>query len=322
MLRKGICWIWSAVEQDAFEQTKRLFLDTVLLRFPDFDNIFYLQTDGSGVALGVEVYQLLEDGEHGVIAFASRILRGPELLYTVTVKELLSIIFGLQKYRTILLRRKLVIRTAHYALKFLKQCRLLNDRLTRWSLLLNEFDYEVEHIPGKQNVVADTFSSYPAESSGIPIRSHNSPVVAISSGNEIDVISALFSTSGLKDLAKHFGNMRELQLEDEFLGPLFRAKLQGKDHFQTNRFYHLMKIHQDVLIFFHPSDGRPKLPLPENLIDDVIQSFHEQYGHFGISKIFFLIRRHFFFPKMRLRVERIVKSCDHCQTSKFPKEGF
>ena len=322
LLRKGVRWIWSTTEQEAFDQTKQLFLDTVMLKFPDFKKVFYLQTDGSGVALGVELYQLLEDGEHGVVGFASRLLRGPELLYTVTEKELLAIIFGLQKYRTILLGHRLVIRTDHYALKFLKQCRLLNDRLTRWSLLLNEFDYEVEHIPGKQNVVADALSRYPYESSGVPVRSHNSPVVATVSVNEIEIISALFTTSGLKDLTKHFRNLRSLQLEDAFLGPLFRARLQGKTHLRENRFFQSMKIHQDLLIFFHPSDGQPRLPLPEALVDDVIQTFHEQYGHFGVSKIFSLIRRYFFFPKMRVRIERIVKSCDLCQKSKFPNRAL
>jgi hypothetical protein len=76
------------VEQGAFNKTRELFLDTVSLKFLYFSKTFYLQTDGSGVALGVEIYQLPDDGEYGVIGFASRILRGPKLLYTVTEKEL------------------------------------------------------------------------------------------------------------------------------------------------------------------------------------------------------------------------------------------
>jgi hypothetical protein len=87
---KDARWQWTAVEQGAFDKTRELFLDTDLLKFPDFSKTFYLQTDGSGVALGVELYQLLDDREHGVIGFASRILRGPELLYTMTEKELLA----------------------------------------------------------------------------------------------------------------------------------------------------------------------------------------------------------------------------------------
>ena len=131
LLRKESRWKWTGEEQESFAKTKELFLEAVILKFPDFNQVFYLQTDGSGMALGAELYQVVEGGDRGVLGFASRVLRGPELLYTVTEKELLAIIFGLQKFRTILLGHKLIIRTDHYALKFLKQFRLLNDRLTR-----------------------------------------------------------------------------------------------------------------------------------------------------------------------------------------------
>jgi hypothetical protein len=132
LLKKGTRWAWSSKEQSAFERTKELFLQTVIPHFPDFSKTFCLQTDGSGVALGVELYQLDDEGEHGVIGFASRM------------------------FRTILLGHRIIIRTDHYALKFLKQCRLLNDRLTRWSLLLNKFDYDVKHIRGRDTSKPNT----------------------------------------------------------------------------------------------------------------------------------------------------------------------
>jgi hypothetical protein len=81
-----------------FDKTREPFLDAVLVEFPDSSKAVYSQTDGSGV----ELYQLLDNGERGVIGFASRILRGPGLLYTVPGKERLAIIVGLQKYWTIL----------------------------------------------------------------------------------------------------------------------------------------------------------------------------------------------------------------------------
>jgi hypothetical protein len=318
LLRKGTGWSWTSVEQQAFERTKELFLETVILHFPNFSKTFYLQTDGSGVALGVELYQLDDAGEHGVIGFASRMLRGPELLYTVTEKELLAIIFGLQKFRTILLGHRIVIRTDHYALKFLKQCRLLNDRLTRWSLLLNEFDYDVEHIRGKDNVVADTLSRFPPDMGSVPIRGPNVPIVGATVMSEVEVISAVFTASGLGELQAHFQNLRQLQVDDPFLGPIFNARIQGGVPPDHDRLFPHFRIHQDVLIFVHPVDRTPKIALPEILVDDVIRFFHEQYGHFGITKIYSLMNRHFFFRRMRSRIERFVKSCDTCQKCKFP----
>jgi hypothetical protein len=322
LLRKGTRWNWTSVEQQAFERTKGLFLEAVILHFPNFSKTFYLQTDGSGVALGVELYQLDDAGEHGVIGFASRMLRGPELLYTVTEKELLAIIFGLQKFRTILLGHRIVIRTDHYALKFLKQCRLLNDRLTRWSLLLNEFDYDVEHIRGKDNVVADTLSRFPPDMGSVPIRGPNVPIVGATVMSEVEVISAVFTASGLGELQAHFQNLRQLQVDDPFLGPIFNARIQGGVPPDHDRLFPHFRIHQDVLIFVHPVDRTPKIALPEILVDDVIRIFHEQYGHFGITKIYSLMNRHFFFRRMRSRIERFVKSCDTCQKCKFPNRAL
>jgi hypothetical protein len=59
----------------------------------------------------------------------------------------------------------------------LKQCRLLNDPLTRWSLMPNEFDYEVEHIREKDNVVADTLSRFPPDVDAAVTRNVNLPIV-------------------------------------------------------------------------------------------------------------------------------------------------
>lgn len=130
LLKKGIAWKWTLEHQECLEKTKSLFLDTVILHFSDFTCTFYLQIDGSGVALGVEVCQVFDNGEHVVIGFASGVLRSPETFYTVMEKEVFAITFGLQKFCTILLGHKIGIRTDHFVFEFLKQCRLLNDRLT------------------------------------------------------------------------------------------------------------------------------------------------------------------------------------------------
>jgi hypothetical protein len=114
------------------------------------------------------------------------------VFYTVTEKELLVIVFGLQKFRTILLGHRVFIRTDHYALKFLKQCRLLNDPLTRWSLMPNEFDYEVEHIREKDNVVADTLSRFPPDADAAVTRNVNLPIVGATITFEKQFITALF----------------------------------------------------------------------------------------------------------------------------------
>jgi hypothetical protein len=117
-------------------------------------------------------------------------------------------------------------------------------------------------------------------------------------------------------------NLRQLQVDDPFLGPIFDARVQGVELLANERFSQHFWVHQEILIFFHPTDGTPKIALPESLAGDVIRSFHEQYGQFGITKVYSLMNRHFFLRKMRARIERFIKSCDVCQRCKFPNRAL
>lgn len=67
----------------------------------------------------------------------------------------LAIIYCCTKFRQYLIGHKFIIQTDHHALTFIKQCKLTSGRLTRWTLALQEFDFSIEHIPGKENIAAD-----------------------------------------------------------------------------------------------------------------------------------------------------------------------
>ena len=65
---------WSDAERGAFEEIKRKFSEMSMMNHPDFEKVFYLQTDASNVAVGAELYQGDEEKEHLTIAFASSCL--------------------------------------------------------------------------------------------------------------------------------------------------------------------------------------------------------------------------------------------------------
>ena len=125
-----------------------------MLHHPNFDKRFFINCDASNISLGSELYQEDEEGNHWVISFASTVLSSCERNYTVTEKELLSVVFSCIKFHTFILGYPVTIRTDHRSISFLKNCKLNHGRLTRWVLILQEYNLDWEYIPGKKNIIA------------------------------------------------------------------------------------------------------------------------------------------------------------------------
>ncbi|KAM2151480.1 hypothetical protein ACFX1R_045921 [Malus domestica] len=98
--------------------------------------------DTSDYVLGALLGQMRDKKPH-VIYYASRTLNDAQLNYSTTEKELLTVIFALDKLRSYLLGTKVIIYTDHGALKYLLTKKEAKPRLIRWMLLLQEFDVEI-----------------------------------------------------------------------------------------------------------------------------------------------------------------------------------
>lgn len=68
------------------------------------------------------LYQLDSEGEIRPIEFHSKALRGVQLNWTVTEQEFFAVINCLEKFETYLRGTKVMIKTDHKALTFVKNC--------------------------------------------------------------------------------------------------------------------------------------------------------------------------------------------------------
>lgn len=85
-------------------------------------------------------------------------MNGAKVSYTTTEKELLAIVFALEKFRAYLLGNKVIMHIDHGALRNLLNKNTAKPRLLRWLLLMKEFDIEIKDKKGSDNVVADHLS--------------------------------------------------------------------------------------------------------------------------------------------------------------------
>ena len=144
-------------QEKAFVTLRESLVRRPILRLPDHNKTFILRTDASNCVLGAALMQEHE-GRFFPIACGSKKLTSAERKYSTIEKECLAIVWEVSKIRLHVAGRPFVLQTDHQPLTFLKDAKFRNDRIMRWALALQEYDYTMKDIPGKNNVVADYLS--------------------------------------------------------------------------------------------------------------------------------------------------------------------
>lgn len=93
MTEKDKKFEWTHETENAFE--KLMLLEAPILSFPDLSKPFILSCDASDNSLGCALQQYDDSGSLKPVAYARRQLQGSKKRYTVTEKELLSVIYGI-----------------------------------------------------------------------------------------------------------------------------------------------------------------------------------------------------------------------------------
>ena len=158
MTKIGVEWDWSEAQHRAFNRLKLALTIAPVLKLPDFDWQFVVTTDASDAAVGAILEQDFGNGLQPV-AFANRKLNDAEMRYSAYERELLGIVWASSPMESTIVRgpHAVIIQTDHAPLRHLPNQASVNTRVWKWINVMQGYNLEIRHIPGKRNPT-DTLS--------------------------------------------------------------------------------------------------------------------------------------------------------------------
>ena len=148
---------WNESALAAFDLAKKALLNIQTLSFPQEDFPFTLTTDASNIAIGAVLHQV-NDEFSKPLEFYSKKLSATQQRYSTFDRELLAVHLSLKHFRYLLEGRVFTIFTDHKPLVHLLDMKDPSPRQQRQISFISEFNCTVQHISGKDNIIADCLS--------------------------------------------------------------------------------------------------------------------------------------------------------------------
>jgi hypothetical protein len=169
--RKGMKFQWMSDCERSFQHLKQLLTSAPILRIANPNEDFIVCTNAGNEGLGGVLSQ-----NGFMIFYESRNLKDPERNYATHDLELAAIVHSLRKWRHYLMGKRFELRIDHNGLQYLFDQPNLNARQSRWLEFLSEYNFDINHIKGKENKVADTLSRRVHELRAIAINMYQTNV--------------------------------------------------------------------------------------------------------------------------------------------------
>ena len=149
--------IWSDEAEAAFKTIQIAISECATLHFMDDKAPITLQTDASDYGMEAYLFQLV-DGMERPVAFISKTFDKTQLKWSTIEKEGFSIYYALNKLRHLIRDVPFTLQTDHKNLIYINEAQ--SQKVMRWKIAIQEYMFDIEHIPGVKNIVADGFSRF------------------------------------------------------------------------------------------------------------------------------------------------------------------
>lgn len=343
--------------REAFETLKLTFMTPPVLVHFDPEKPIMVDTDASGFAIAAILLQpsgKVPENNRRVdwhpVAYFSRKLTPTERRYEVHDQELLAIVSAFKHWRHYLesAQHAITVRTDHANLRYFFTAKRLNARQARWAELLSAYDFVISYRPGRLNTadVPSRRRDYAPSNCDedqiglLPSLQRKLGVGAWSTQIDRDVPIPIEADLGVgqggpEHLVPRLSVVRAADGELSFgsTAPGMRAmlmKLQQRDAFAQDKArtcrerlgqegnsngwqvdsQGLLRLGQAIYV---PSDAAVKQELLKIHHDDPFG------GHYGVDRTLDLLRRKYYWDRMRKDVKDHVETCGVCQRVRTPR---
>ena len=281
---------WNASYEATFQWVKQAIISDTTLRY--FNSLLpvTIQDDASQVGLHVALLQ-----NNKPIAFASKTLTNGKYKYANIEREMLAVVFGVERFCTYIYGQFFTIESDHKPLESISR-KNLADMLTwlQWMMLcLQGYDLKICYHPGKEMVIPDTLSQYspwPGPNLPLDIAIHHAHIMpdckeafqqAFINDPEMQALANLIVTGWpehikevLHPLHPYWQHRETLTIEDSLV-------LQGE-----------------------------ALIIPPAKRESILHLLHQ--FHQGITKSQLLVCGSFFWPDINEAIKEVVCQCETC----------
>ena len=337
LLKDDFTWNWEDAQMKAFETLKALLVNAPVLAYPDYAKPFKLYCDASGIGVGATLCQEVNSKTHP-IAYASRKLDETQKKWHITDREMYAIAWGLKHFRSLIMGYEVQVFTDHKPLKndLKTNTRDPTGRRARFLVTLQDFNAQINYLPGPKNAAPDALSRIengedginldvqtadpnsmppsfrtPVQKSKVEERLLQSFVLFPLEGEPADPITTEDIMKGLQasDIYRPLINALESNTEPKPIPFLDTRELKLKEGLIVRTF-----IPKNIKgRVFNP---KQQILLPDSLVPTVLRWAHEGYGHLGFMKMARLIRSKYYFPKIAQHVRKHMQACQTCPLSK------
>ena len=303
LLRKDVPFIWAKSCESSFCQVKQYLASAPIMAHYDGSLPLVLECDASPSGIGAALLHIMPDQSVRPIVYVSRALSQAESHYSQIEREALAIVFAVRRLHQYVYGRRFILRTDHKPLiKIFGPHESLNktsaSRLQRWAIILAEYDYAIEHIAGKDNVVADCLSRLP---------------LPLSAAEERVVLSAVSSYSfdpcelipiQASDIAKGSKQDGEIALAMSYTR-------HGWPSTVSDRLAPFLKLQHDLSIEHDCLMWGSRVVVPSQFRQQLLQELH--VSHSGVSRMKSVARGIFWWPGLDADIVKLAVDCEMCQ---------